>query len=477
MLDKIDRIEQIVLNRRNSNKISIISKNIEYSYLKLSDRILCFSSFLYENTNNKIAILIPNCIEFVIAYFSVLYANKTILILDSRMKNDEILSSLEYCKINTIITDNDGQKRLEDMDNDLNILNINLSKTKDYRKIDNTKINDNDIAVIYRTSGSTGSPKYVVHSHKSVIENVKMNVESLFLKENDKTLVVLPLSFSYANNAQLLSILYLGGVVCIEDLPMHPKYMLKVISKRDINVLFVVPTILKLILPFVLCNKELFDSVKSIICGGAKLDKLIINQMIEIFPNIDIFVTYGLTEAGPRVCTNHINNNLSKISSVGLPMSNIKITIQNKKNEIGDIVIDTPSCMIEYLDNKALTSFVLHNNLLHTGDIGYLDSDGYLYIIGRKKNIIISGGQNIYPEDVEEVIGSMKGIKEVIVYSKKDNVLGEIIVANIVANNISKKDVVNYCRRFLADYKIPKQIYFVDNIDKTINGKLKRYNV
>lgn len=190
-----------------------------------------------------------------------------------------------------------------------------------------------------------------------------------------------------------------------------------------------------------------------------------------------IYITYGLTEAGPRVCTNHINKNLAKIGSVGLPMSNIKITIENKKDGIGEVVIDTPSCMIEYLDNKQLTSCIIHNNRLHSGDIGYLDNDGYLYIVGRKKNIIISGGQNIYPEDVEEVIGSMRGVKEVIVYPKKDDILGEIIVANIVARGISIQEVLNHCKKFLAEYKIPRQINFVNDIDKTINGKLKRYNL
>lgn len=293
MLDKIDRIEQIVLNRRNSNEISIISNNIEYSYSKLCDIILSFSNYFYKNGNRRIAIFIPNSIEFVITYFSILCANKTILILDSRMKNNEILSSLEYCKTNTVVTTSDGQKQLKNMDINLDIINVdslNIFYTKkNHKMIESVKLKNNDIAVIHRTSGSTGNPKYVVHSHYAIIQNIIMNVESLSLKKNDRTLVVLPLSFSYANNAQLLSMLYIGGSVYIESLPMHPKYMLKFISERSINILFVVPTILKLLLLIILCDKVLFESVHSIICGGAKLDRLIIKQMIDIFSNVNIY--------------------------------------------------------------------------------------------------------------------------------------------------------------------------------------------
>ena len=173
---------------------------------------------------------------------------------------------------------------------------------------------------------------------------------------------------------------------------------------------------------------------------------------------------------------------LRKIGSVGLPIPNIKVSIIDEtgimvtSNEIGEIIIQGKNVMKGYYKQEIITSKTIVNGWLHTGDLGYLDDDGYLYLAGRKKNMIISGGINIYPEEIEEVLMSHPNVIEVCVIAEEHVLLGEVPIAKVIIKDRSFTDNYRaFCSDKLADYKIPMRFDVVEQLEKTYNGKIKRY--
>lgn len=176
-------------------------------------------------------------------------------------------------------------------------------------------------------------------------------------------------------------------------------------------------------------------------------------------------------------------DSIRKIGSVGKAIPNVEVEIMDcnecvlAQGEIGEIVVRGPNVMLGYFKREDLTKKTLLNGWLHTGDLGYIDKDGYLYLTGRKKNIIISGGINIYPEEIEELLMNHPAVSECCVISEQHYLLGEIPIAKIVLKQdfIDSNELYKYCKHNLSNYKIPKRFDFVSELSKTYNGKVKRY--
>ena len=207
-------------------------------------------------------------------------------------------------------------------------------------------------------------------------------------------------------------------------------------------------------------------------------------EVADQFPKSNICITYGLTECSPRVTTLAPNLIDKKEESIGRPILYTKVRIENSSNnvdgkEIGEICVKGKSVMKGYYKQPYLTQQIIRDGWLHTGDLGYIDDEGFLYLTGRIKNVIIYKGINIYPEEIEELLIKHPNIIEAIVYGKKDAILGEIPVSKVVLNEkgkneISEEAIKTFCSKYLADYKVPKHIYFVDSLEKTMSGKLLR---
>jgi long-chain acyl-CoA synthetase len=165
-----------------------------------------------------------------------------------------------------------------------------------------------------------------------------------------------------------------------------------------------------------------------------------------------------------------------KCGSAGKPLRDIDVEIRNTSELVGDIFVKTPCLMMGYYKNEALTQETIKDGWLDTGDIGFVDQDGYLYITGRKRNIIISGGINIYPEEIEAVLETHPSVKKAIVYGETNHLLGEIPCAKIEADSTihDVDELKNYCKLYLSEYKVPYKITLTEKIDTTLNGKTKR---
>ena len=441
------------------------------------------------NNSINIGIIFPNSIDYVVAYFGVLFAGKTIVPIQPQLTINEIISVLKYCEIDLIITNSCFKKKIEQLVSKkiynfkVYYLDSSLYQSYEYisfiQKSEMPKKNKyyNDIAIMLNTSGTMSNPKRVMLSHYNIISNIESNIKSLNLTKDETTLITLPMYFGYCNTAQFLTHIYLGAKIVIIDSPFLPQACFKAIEEKKVTNTTLVPTTLLSLLFFEQYDLYNYESLNFICFGGGfvPVDKL--KKIIEKFPNISFCQTYGLTECSPRVTLLESKYSLSKIGSVGKPIPNVKVKIQTiVDDKLGEILVAGPNIMKGYYKNKPATLRTIKKGWLHTGDLGYLDDDGFLYLTGRIKNIIISGGINIYPEEIEEVILNMEGIKDVVVYGIKHDFLGEVPCAKIVLLNdhITVAEIKKHCCENLTTYKIPKQYEFVKKIEKTYSGKLKR---
>lgn len=491
------RIEDLLIRQCKNNKLAIKYSNQSISYEKWHDKACVLSKIItsaFTDKSKHIGIYLNNSIDYAISYFGILYANKVVIPIGTQAKYPEIFSTLDYCEVDLLITDSKNAEEITKnikfynnrlvlyLIDTLEIINLNVNyrypKKSDFLEFDGS---ENDVAIMLHTSGTTSNPKRVMLTHKNIISNIESNIASLNLNSNDKVLIALPMFFGYCNTAQFLTHLYLGASQVIMDSIFFPKQFFKIVESERITNFTAVPTMLLMLLEYKYANRYDYSSLKFICFGGGKMPINKLNDLIIKYPEIGFIQTYGQTECSPRVTALLPEDSIKKIGSVGktIPNVNIKVVSDNDQEcnpgQTGEIIVFGQNLMKGYYKNSNATNEALRNGWVHTGDLGYIDNDGYLYISGRIKSVIISGGLNIYPEEIEQIIYQLDGVKDAIVYGVEDNILGEAVCADIVSEYTISEDIIKeYCGKMLAPYKVPKYIKFVSTIKKTYNGKNKR---
>jgi len=486
-------LKELLLRQKHNEKIAIscASKSITYEAWNIeSQKISLQINENIQTCSKCIAVFLPNSIDYAVAFYGILFSNKIVIPIDIRSKPSEIRTIIEYCEVDCIITSDNYINELKAMSESyayrLMIYCIENHRfiifNQDKPCIDKTNINDiDDVAIMLHTSGTTSNPKRVMLTHNNLICNVESNIESLMLSEDDRTLIVLPMCFGYCNTAQFLTHVYLGASMVIYSGMFMPSKFFETLQNQKITNCTVVPTMLLMILEYRYKENYDINMLKYICFGGSKMPEHKLKLLINTFKNVGFVHTYGQTEASPRVTMLGPQFALSKIGSVGKPIPRVEVKVVDSTNNevlqcvIGEIMVSGENVMKGYFKRPDLNEKIIENGWLHTGDLGYFDSDGFLYIVGRKKNMIISGGINIYPEEIEEVIMNHPNVKDVCVISEQHELLGEMPIARVVLRENVFTDLSNFCRKRLADYKIPFRFDFVDKIDKTYNGKVKRY--
>ena len=494
------QLGELLEKQKNNGKTAIKHAGNQISYTdwhqkskRISDKINSLSPLNGESKN--IAVFLPNSIEYAIAYFSIVFSKKVVVPIGVTLGSDEIKNTLEYAEIDLIVTTGKYKDLLlgvlsdyahsislllMDADGD-NIINLEKNEKSARREACDGY---DEVAILLHTSGSASSPKRVMLTHSNLIDNIQSNIISLGLTENDITLICLPMYFGYCNTAQFLTHLYLGASMVIMDGIFTPLKFFKTVQKENITNFTAVPTMLLLLLAYENFKKYSCKSLKYICFGGGPMPKDKLKRLIEKYDSVGFVQTYGQTEASPRVTALMPEDSLEKIGSVGKPIPNVSVKIvdgrgiESKENEIGEVIVEGKNVMKGYFKNEKTTAETIIDGWLHTGDLGYKDEDGYLYITGRMKNVIISGGFNIYPEEIEEVLSGYPGIKEVRVVGEAHDLLIEAPVAKIVASGAgipNKKDMREYCLKRLAAYKVPIRFDVVEKLEKTHNGKIKRH--
>lgn len=459
------------------------------SSLRLS-RIV--DNFATKDSKN-VGIFLPNSIYYAVAYFSIVFSNKIIVPIGIQSKEQELTSTLGYCEIDIIITSlqyrNYFIESLKKYNHKIVLLFVEeqtfevIGDDKEFTKKSNAIKNignENDVVLMLHTSGTTSNPKRVMLTHRNLITNIESNIASLNLSCSDKTLIALPMYFGYCNTAQFLTHLYLGASMIIMDGIFLPKQFFCIVEKESITNFTGVPSMLIMLLDYRYSNRYEFGSLRYICFGGGKMpiDKL--KKLIEKYSDIGFVQTYGQTECSPRVTVLQPEDSLRKLGSVGKAIPNVEVRILNKngkevsRKEIGEIVVRGSNVMKGYYKQPDLTQEVIRDGWVHTGDLGYLDGD-YLYLTGRSKNVIISGGINIYPEEIEEILLQHGGVRDVCVIGEEHKRMGEVPIAKVVLKfDVTEVELKQYCSKKIANYKVPVRFDFVEKLPKTYNGKNKR---
>ena len=482
MGEKTIMIKSLLSNKMNNNKIALKCNNETISFQQWHNASYNLSSLIRRQLNegDKVIIIFDNNIQYCISYFAVLYADCVVVPCYRDLTIYEIKKIVKDIDAKMIITDYENYLCLsEQTDLTCIITNIEMNINKyTPQSIPEYNLNcdtDDNLAVILQSSGTSGQPKYVMLSNKNILSNIKSHCNSIVILENDVGLIILPMSFSYAHTSQFLSYLHAGITSVLNNNAYFPFVFRKTVIENDVTITNITPAILNNIFNDV-NGAETIDKLRHICIGTAKLNTSLWSKAIEVIKKCKIYSTYGITEASPRLTTLPHQDFKRKIGSVGLPLIDVKIKIvpsgEDENQLVGEICASGNNIMLGYYGQSHNP---IYNGYLYTGDIGYIDSEGYLFIIGRKKNIIIKNGLNINPEEIENVLEQYPGIRCALVFAQKDDCCGEIPIAHIEIDiPIQDSDIKQFCAKQLADYKIPEHIFVVEKIKKTLSGKIIR---
>jgi long-chain acyl-CoA synthetase len=343
-----------------------------------------------------------------------------------------------------------------------------------------TEVKPGDIAACLFTSGTTGRPKGALLSHGNLIFDVQAATSRIEFRPEDRHLCVLPLFHSFALTATLLCPFYTGGTMAI--LPHYsPDLVLDEIRLKRLTVFCGIPPMYATLLPALAnINSDDLHSLRLCVSGGAPMPVEVM-QKLENQYGIMILEGDGPTETSP---VSYVNPpGLRKIGSVGPPLDGVRVSILDENemrlpvDEIGEICIQGPNVMQGYLNQPEATAEAMKGGWFHTGDLGKVDQDGYVYIVDRKKDMIIVGGLNVYPREIEECLNQHPKVAQAAVIGMPDDWHGEIPMAIIVLNpgeDADPKEFILHCRKFLANYKCPRRVVVVESLPLTATGKVDK---
>lgn len=340
-------------------------------------------------------------------------------------------------------------------------------------------LEDDPVFILY-TSGSTGFPKGAIYSHKMLLWNSLNTSQSLELTSGDYTINCMPPFHTGGWNVLLTPMLHRGGSVGLMK-KFDADSLLELIDQDKVTLFMGVPTMLKMMSESQRFASSNFSSLRYIIVGGEALPLQVINTWHH--KGVMIRQGYGLTEVGPNITSLHQSDAARKLGSIGVPNFYVEYAIldeqqnQVQPGDIGEFCLKGPMVTPGYWQNEDATKQALIDDFFHTGDLVREDEEGFLYIVDRKKCMFISGGENVYPAEVERVLRSHPAINEAAVVGVTDSKWGEVGKAFVSMKNgspIIKDDLIDHCQQHLAKYKVPRYFEQLIEIPKNSSGKIDR---
>ncbi len=476
------------------------SKKISYRALnELTEHIAAGLIELGIKEQDRVAIFLDNCPEFVISYYAIIKAGAVAVPINYMFKIEEARFILEDCEATCIITSRPYLDLAEELRLRVDSLKhiICTAKAKDHvidihkiRKHDpvslqRVRVNPHALAVILYTSGTTGHPKGAMLSHDNLISNAVDSSRNIMVTRRDSFICILPLFHSFAATVCMNMPLYVGAKIVIMKSLKPFKRVIRAIRKNRVTVFPAIPSIFTILkdmkLPKVFHTPiiKLFNPVRICISGAAALPVETLRGFEKKF-RVPLLEGYGLTEAAPVVTLNSLRKR--KAGSIGKSLSeNIELKIVDDKGSdltaggIGELLVRGPNVMQGYLKHEEATAETLKDGWLYTGDMARFDKEGYVYIEGRKKEMVNVRGLNVYPREIEEVLYQNPKIKEAAVIGIEDIHKGEVPKAFVVlkdAEKATEHELIHYLRERLASYKIPKYVEFRNALPKNTTGKI-----
>ncbi|KON90226.1 O-succinylbenzoic acid--CoA ligase [Sporosarcina globispora] len=402
------------------------------------------------------------------------------VILNNRLTAEELIWQMNDSTSAFFLTENSfdevSQKVVNSLDEISAIHKEDLFRTDPAEPALVEEINLDEICTVMYTSGTTGNPKGVLQTYGNHWWSAVGSALNLGLNEKDSWLCAVPIFHISGYSILMRSIIYGMKMVLFES--FHEKKAIDAISDEKVTIMSAVSTMLTRIADE-LKNDKLPEYFRCMLLGGGPAAKSLLEVCKE--KGIPVYQTYGMTETSSQIVTLAPEYSLSKLGSAGKPLfpSHLKIAAPNGKHanpgEAGEILVKGPNVTKGYLNRQEETAKKMKDGWLLTGDIGYVDKEGFLYVLDRRSDLIISGGENIYPAEIEGVLVSHSQISDAGVIGMKDDVWGEVPVAFIAGDeNLDKKEVIKYCLERLAKYKVPKKLIIINEIPRNASKKILR---
>ena len=471
---------------RLPEKTCIVFRDQRISYAAMDRHARRVATTLVERgikPGDRVVLLGPNRPEWIATLFGIVGSGAVLVPINAALTPSEITFIVKDSEAAAVIADEGFADRLDDVNPDA-IMPLQGFDSSDLGPALDTWVSraESDPAVIFYTSGTTGRPKGAVLSHAAKVSTAIRVGQAWGMTENDRHLLAGSLSFIYNSIINAGSAIAVGGTVVLQE-RFHPGDALKTIEAEKITVLMSVPTMYVMMVEWATQNASDTSSVRVAISAGASLAPTVILRARERL-GIELLDGWGMTEGTPITGYDVREFKRGRPESAGraLPGCEVRIVGDDGADvgagEVGELIFKSPSDMSGYFKRPADTTDVIRNGWIYSGDLARRDSEDFVYIVGRRKDMIIRGGANIYPAELEEVIFGIPEVAECAVVGVPDERYGEIVKAFVVpaaGKSIDRDAVVAFCKSKLADYKVPSLVEFVEALPKGPTGKvLKR---
>lgn len=481
-------IRQLLLNRTNDNRISIMDGEETVSYRMLCQKAAALQQQLQKFSQGSAAVFLPDDADYIAAFYGVLMSGRAVFPLNYRLTGYEVEGLLNQASVSAVITSLKFQPLFEQISEctsgRISVIYMENLPSCTCRNIDPPPDTGADQpAVLLCTSGTTGNAKIVQLSERNLDSCIlsyldKMDFEK-YAGQHIRYVIATPFFTAYGIMILAACIYMAFPVVLLKDGFTLDLLYRAVEAHRITHYEGGASTA---ILMDQLAGRPVpydISCLKYLGFGGSKVSHELFARLSEAYPGIEFWPGYGMTEASPLIAKPYKRLPAEKSASVGTAINEEKIlieadgTVTDTPHTVGEIIVSGPNIMLGYLGKEEETRQVVKNGYLYTGDIGYLDEDGYLYICGRKKNIIIVRGFNVYPEEVEACILNSGLALDCRVYKLPGPNGSETVCADVIpaAASVQEEDIRAFLRSHLSDYKQPQQIRLMNRFSKTATGK------
>ncbi len=473
------------------NKVALTSydthENYTYSDLDIyADRLVAKFTKRGIEEGDRVAVLAEHGLEYIVLFVTCQRMGVILVPLNYRFSVNELQKLVDDCTPKLFVYSKSFLDKYEGLEF-VNTSVLLMNDVKYFYKNKAVKVVRKDYIIkeenplfIFYTSGTTGDPKGVLYTNKMLFWNSLNTSMQLGITFRDSTLNTLPPYHTSGWNVFVTPLLHKGGHIGMLE-KFDAEKVLCLLELNETTLFMALPTMLLMMQKTPVFKKIGLQGLRYIISGGEKVPPELVSYWKKE-KNIYIRPGYGLTEAGPSITSLHHKMAVLKPNSIGKPNFYLETKIVNsegkevKLNEVGELCIRGNIVTPGYWNNSVKTNNTIKKGWLFTGDFVYMDEDGYLYMKGRKNDMYISGGENIYPQEIEAHLETLKGIKKAVVLSMKDEKWGEIGVAFVTVEDkdITVEEIREELKETLVPYKHPKYIFFLNEIPLTSVGKVSR---
>ena len=518
------------------DKVAIIHGKVRATYSEINTRADNLAHYLISigaQKGDRIALLMENCVEYVISYYGIMKAGAVAVPLNSDLKPEGLRYAIEDLNANVLISSSRFEKLIEasglselglsnlimkgsthsptqplndssvssspepSLDSDSrsapcamrnamsDFSSIALSSPMSYElSAMRHDTSDSDLASIIYTSGSTGGPKGVILTHRNIVDNVFSICQYLHLTDKDIQMCVLP--FFYVMGKSLLNThIAVGGTVVVSNQFAYPASVLKEMVTEKVTGFSGVPSTFAYLLhrsPLA-ASRDSLTSLRYVSQAGGHMSKAIKDELRRVLPShTEIVIMYGATEAAARLSYLEPTRFADKMESIGKAIPGVELKVVKEDGndasvgEVGELVARGSNIMPGYLNKAEATAKALVNGWYHTGDQAYMDDEGFFFVVGRQDDLLKVGGHRLSPQDIEDTLMESGLFVEAVVLGIPDELLGnKLVVLGVPANNgCEENTILAYCADCLPRFKVPSEVRFTKNLPKKTSGKIDR---